>query len=89
MILPALHRGGYSCQVQRVIGMRPGGGRHKIDGIAEKDGQRHLVSLKWQQRGGTADLTMKRDALSLVGTPTRRAKRSHLAKDLLLWLESL
>ena len=35
------------------------------------------------------DLTMKRDALSLVGSPTRRAKRTQLPNDLLCWLESL
>ena len=35
------------------------------------------------------DLTMKRQALSLVGSPARRAKRTHLPNDLLLWLESL
>ena len=34
------------------------------------------------------DLTMKRDALSLVGSPAR-AKKTHLSNDLLCWLESL
>ena len=34
------------------------------------------------------DLTMKRDALSLVGSPAR-AKKMHLSNDLLCWLESL
>lgn len=66
MILPALRRGGYSCQVQRIIGMRPGGGRHKIDVIAEKDGQRHLVSLKWQQKGGTAEQKVPYEVICLA-----------------------
>jgi site-specific recombinase XerC len=35
------------------------------------------------------DLTMKREALSLVGSPARPAKRTRLPNDLLLWLESL
>jgi hypothetical protein len=32
-----------------------GGGTHKIDAVAEKAGQKILVSLKWQQVGGTAE----------------------------------
>jgi len=35
------------------------------------------------------DLTMKREALSLVGSLARPAKSTRLPKDLLLWLESL
>ena len=35
------------------------------------------------------DLTMKRDALNLVGSPAAPVKSSRLPKDLLLWLESL
>ncbi len=35
------------------------------------------------------DLTMKREALSLVGSPARPAKSTRLPNDLLLWLESL
>ena len=30
-------------------------GRHVIDVLAEKDGKAYLVSLKWQQTGGTAE----------------------------------
>ena len=35
------------------------------------------------------DLTMKRDALNLVGSPAAPVKSPRLPKDLLLWLESL
>jgi integrase/recombinase XerD len=35
------------------------------------------------------DLTMKRDALNLVGSPVQRAKGRQVPNDLLLWLESL
>jgi site-specific recombinase XerD len=36
------------------------------------------------------DLTMKREALTLVGSPTRpAAKAARLPNDLLFWLESL
>lgn len=55
MILPALSRGGYEYKKQVYIGLRIGGGRHMVDAVAEKAGARTLVSLKWQQVGGTAE----------------------------------
>jgi len=55
MILPSLECGGYSHDKQVNIGTRPGGGRHRVDAIAEKDGRKWLISLKWQQVGGTAE----------------------------------
>jgi hypothetical protein len=55
MILRALRRGGYGYAVQQTIGTRLGGGRHVVDAIATKDGQRILVLVKWQQVSGTAE----------------------------------
>lgn len=55
MILPALTRGGYTCLKQQRVGERCGGRPHKVDAVAEKSGDRILVSLKWQQTGGTAE----------------------------------
>ena len=55
MILPAMSRGGYTCQAQVHIGTRLGGRKHKVDAVAEKGGSKILVSLKWQQTGGTAE----------------------------------
>ena len=55
MILPALKRGQYTYQAQVKAGTRCGGGTHKVDALAEKDGAKVLVSLKWQQTGGTAE----------------------------------
>lgn len=55
MVLPALTRGQYACTTQATAGTRCGGGIHKVDAIAEKDGAKVLVSLKWQQTGGTAE----------------------------------
>ena len=55
MILPALNRGGYTYEVQQKVGLRIGGGTHKVDAVAQKNGQKILVSLKWQQVGGTAE----------------------------------
>jgi PD-(D/E)XK nuclease superfamily protein len=55
MVLPALNRGGYQWRAQVRIGTRPGGGRHVVDAVAERDGHRWLISMKWQQVSGTAE----------------------------------
>lgn len=55
MILPSLHHGGYKTTPQVNIGSRPAGRRHFVDVIAEKDDKRILVSLKYQDTGGTAE----------------------------------
>ena len=66
MILPALERGGYHHQKQVNIGARPGGGRHVVDAVAEKDGRRWLVSLKWQQVSGTAEQKVPFEVICLA-----------------------
>ena len=66
MILPALRQGGYEYQSQQTIGKRFGGGRHIVDAIAEKNGQRYLISLKWQQTGGTAEQKVPFEVISLA-----------------------
>ena len=55
MMLPALERGDYSCRKQVRIGARLGGGTHLVDIVAEKGGQKLLISVKWQQVSGTAE----------------------------------
>lgn len=66
MILPALRRGGYEYKTQVKIGKRPGGGTHKIDAVAEKGGETILVSLKWQQVGGTAEQKVPFEVICLA-----------------------
>jgi len=66
MVLPALMRGGYEYQTQVKIGTRLGGGRHFVDAIAEKGGQRWLVSMKWQQVGGTAEQKVPYEVICLA-----------------------
>jgi hypothetical protein len=66
MILPALSHGGYNYTSQQVIGRRFGGGRHIVDAIAEKDKHRFLISLKWQQTGGTAEQKVPFEVISLA-----------------------
>lgn len=55
MVLPALQRGGYECRRRVEIGRRLGLGRHIVDVVAERDADRLLISLKWQQVSGTAE----------------------------------
>jgi hypothetical protein len=66
MILPALTRGGYLYETQVDIGRRCGGGRHRVDVLAEKNGKRFLISLKWQQVGGTAEQKVPFEVISLT-----------------------
>jgi hypothetical protein len=66
MVLPALARGGYEYQIQVNVGKRPGGRAHKVDAVAEKNGQRILVSQKWQQVGGTAEQKVPFEVICLA-----------------------
>lgn len=66
MILPALANGGYEYQTQVNVGHRPGGGKHMIDVLAIKDERAILVSLKWQQVGGTAEQKVPFEVISLT-----------------------
>jgi hypothetical protein len=66
MILPALSRGGYVCEKQVRIGTRCGGGVHKVDAVATRAGERTLVSLKWQQTGGTAEQKVPFEVMCLA-----------------------
>src|SRR5712692_9236595 len=66
MILPALKRGGYTYVTQQQIGERFGGGKHFVDVVAEKDGEKYLVSLKWQQVSGTAEQKVPFEVICLA-----------------------
>ena len=65
MVLPALENGGYQQRTAVNIGRRLGLGRHKLDVLAQKDGQKFLVSLKWQQVSGTAEQKIPFEVISL------------------------
>lgn len=67
-VLPALKQGGYSWEKPRApIGRRPGGGRHFVDLVVwNVDGARILVSLKWQQKSGTAEQKVPFEVISLA-----------------------
>lgn len=56
MILPALARKGYAYTTQVVIGNKPNGRKHKVDAVVTApDGRGILLSMKWQETGGTAE----------------------------------
>jgi len=66
MILPALEQGGYTYEKQVNLGKRLGIGRHVVDAIAEKDGRKILISLKWQQVSGTAEQKVPFELICLL-----------------------
>lgn len=68
MILPALSKGGYRTELQVRIGERLGGGRHTADAVAyPANGSRPvLISLKWQQVGGTAEQKVPFEVMCLA-----------------------
>jgi hypothetical protein len=66
MILPALDQGGYTYRTQVRLGRRLGVGPHVVDAVAEKDGRRFLVSLKWQQVSGTAEQKVPFEVICLL-----------------------
>lgn len=66
MILPALQQGGYAYVTQVLLGKRLGIGRHMVDAVAEKDGRKILISLKWQQVSGTAEQKVPFEIICLL-----------------------
>jgi hypothetical protein len=66
MIVPALTRSGYAHETQKIVGKRCGGRPHKVDAIASRGDDRILVSLKWQQTGGTAEQKVPFEVMCLA-----------------------
>jgi hypothetical protein len=66
MVLPALQLGGYKVETQVHVGARLGGRKHKVDAVAEKEGRAVLISLKWQQVGGTAEQKVPFEVICLM-----------------------
>lgn len=66
MVLPALKHGGYAYQTQVKVGERPGGRTHKVDAVVEKGKRKWLVSLKWQQVGGTTEQKVPYEVICLA-----------------------
>ena len=64
-VCPALSMGGYEIEKQKKIGKRIGGGTHRVDALASKEGRKILVSLKWQEVNGTAEQKVPFEVLCL------------------------
>lgn len=64
--MPALDRGQYVWKAQVDIGLRLGCGRHNVDVVAEKDGRKLLISMKWQQVSGTAEQKVPFEVICLL-----------------------
>lgn len=58
--------GGYSYKTQVNIGRRFNGRKHIMDVVAEKDGRKFFISLKWQQSGGTAEEKVPFELMCLI-----------------------
>ncbi len=79
MIVPALSRAGYSHLTQQVIGKRCGGRPHRVDAVACLGDDRILVSLKWQQTGGTAEQKVPFEVMCLAdAVRAGQASRAYL-----------
>lgn len=68
MVLPALARGGYAHATQVRVGTRCGGGTQKVDAVATSGAETILISLKWQQTGGTAEQKVPFEVMCLAET---------------------
>jgi len=79
MILPALERGNYTHETQVIVGKRCGGGKHQADVLARKGTDEILVSLKWQQTGGTAEQKVPFEVMCLAdAVRAGRAVRAYI-----------
>lgn len=79
MILPALNHGGYTYRTQVDVGTRPGGRAHKADAVVRKGDDAILISLKWQQTGGTAEQKVPFEVMCLAeAVRAGHARRAYL-----------
>jgi hypothetical protein len=62
----ALQRGGYAFKKQVNVGERCGGGGHRIDFVATREGDTILVSTKWQEIAGTAEQKVPYEVMCLA-----------------------
>lgn len=70
----AFQEAGFTTSHQVLAGTRPNGGRHYVDVVARKDGRNILVSLKWQQAGGTAEQKIPYEMICLAEAIAQSAK---------------
>jgi hypothetical protein len=67
LVVPVLKRNGYAAQMQLNIGGGLGGGKHYLDAlVTAPNAAKILVSLKWQQTGGTTDEKVPFEVIKLL-----------------------
>jgi hypothetical protein len=67
MVIPSFQRGGYNYQTHINVGEHPGGGQHIIDYVVSNQNcELILISMKWQQVGGTAEQKIPYEVICLV-----------------------
>jgi len=76
MVLPALQRGEYQFRTQVKVGLRPGGRTHKVDAVVTKEDRTWLLSVKWQQVGGTAEQKVPFEVICLADAIERGSYES-------------
>lgn len=66
-VVPALTMAGYGYAPQVHVGQRPNNRKHIVDAVVQNnDGTKLLVSLKWQQVGGTAEQKVPFEVICLA-----------------------
>ena len=71
MVLPPLEKGGYTVDRQVRLTERLGGGKHYGDIIASKNGEKIIISMKWQQTSGTAEQKVPYEYMCLADVLSR------------------
>lgn len=67
LVVPVLTGNGYAVKMRKAIGAGLGGGKHYLDALVTSSGGRTaLVSLKWQQSGGTTDEKVPFEVIKLL-----------------------
>jgi hypothetical protein len=66
-VIPALRANGYRFISQCEVGEKIGGGKHRVDVLAEApNGVELLISIKWQQVSGTAEQKVPYEVIKLI-----------------------
>ncbi len=70
MVIPALRHGGYQVESKGpilVVGQAPSGRPYRADLVATTpEGEKLIISLKWQQTAGTAEQKVPYEVITLM-----------------------
>jgi hypothetical protein len=72
LVVPALEKNGYTVSSQETVGVGLGGGKHRLDTFAiSPTGDKIIISLKWQEVGGTTDEKVPFEVIKLLDLLTQ------------------